>query len=240
LRLLWVILSAFWSRLPVALKSVVWRSNSLSRVKTGFVGWVERHLAFDDIYGEKFYVGHGSGASARSYRVMAKSILRIFRPRTVLDVGCGFGELLAEFAASGARTLGLEYAEAAIRRCREKGIDVRKCDLTSNEGPPFDERFDLVVSMEVAEHLPATCADRYLDLLCRSGDTIVFTAAVPGQGGRKHVNEQPHQYWIEKFQCRGFRFLEALSMTLREEWRNERILAWYHENLMCFQRPDSQ
>lgn len=112
----------------------------------------------------------------------------------------------------------MEYAEAALKFCRERRLDVAKFDLERNDFE-HSRSFDVAVSMEVAEHLPESVADRYLDLLTRLSPVIVFTAATPGQGGTDHVNEQPHSYWIEKYRDRGFEHLTETSLRWRDAWR---------------------
>ena len=97
--------------------------------------------------------------------------------------------------------------------------------------------FDVAVSMEVAEHIPESRADRYMDLLARAGRAVVFTAAPPGQGGNDHVNERPSEYWIAKFADRGFRLDGELTRSWRDHWRrSEHVRGWYHQNLMVFRR----
>jgi len=95
--------------------------------------------------------------------------------------------------------------------------------------------FDVAVSMEVAEHLPEMIADRYVHLLTRLSQVIVFASAPPGQGGADHVNEQPPSYWISKFQQNAFRHAEELSQSWRESWKAAGdVEDWYHQNLMIF------
>ena len=131
--------------------------------------------------------------------------------------------------------MGLDCSGAALKMCQQRGLDVRQLNLEQDDLPNLGD-IDLVVSMEVAEHLPASCADRYVDILCSFTDTVVFSAAVPGQGGTDHVNEQPHEYWIEKFAERGFRFNKRLSFNWRSRWRAKEVAAWYCNNLMVFSR----
>jgi len=65
-------------------------------------------------------------------------------------------------------------------------------------------KYDLVLCLEVAEHLSPLFAGRLVDNICNHTDTVFFSAATPGQGGYNHLNEQPHSYWVEKFEKRGF------------------------------------
>jgi hypothetical protein len=131
--------------------------------------------------------------------------------------------------------VGLEHAEAARVMCRERGLDVRDFDL---EGDTYavGDRSDLAVCLEVAEHLPARAGDRLVELLCTIAETVLFTAATPGQGGTDHVNEQPHAYWVARFQRHGFSLDEAPTQTIRAEWRAAGTADWYHRNALVFRR----
>ena len=102
-------------------------------------------------------------------------------------------------------------------------------DLTT----PFSlgRRFDLVQSLEVAEHLPAHLADRFVADLVAHGDVILFSAAVPHQGGEHHVNEQPPEYWRRRFADRGYAAYDWLRPQLRHDRRVER---WYRFNSVIY------
>jgi 2-polyprenyl-3-methyl-5-hydroxy-6-metoxy-1,4-benzoquinol methylase len=128
----------------------------------------------------------------------------------VFDVGCGTGALLASLSRRECRVEGLEYSAEALAYCRRRGLIVHKFDLERDaaEALPTHNRWDTVISMEVAEHLPPWAADRFLDLLSHLGDTIVFTAAAVGQGGTDHVNERPRSYWIKGFNIEDLRLMK--------------------------------
>ena len=160
-------------------------------------------LGHDWIYNSDYYERTVEGPAVRSAGTIANSILNDFKATCVIDVGCGTGALLEALRDTGCEVFGLEYSEAALKYCRARRLNFAKFDL---ERDVFNDNrtCDVAVSMEVAEHLPEKAADRYVDLLARLSQVIVFTAAPPGQGGTDHVNEQPPSYWITKFQQRGF------------------------------------
>jgi hypothetical protein len=91
----------------------------------------------------------------------------------------------------------------------------------------FKRKFDLVQSLEVAEHLPADRAAGFVDNLVRHGDVILFSAAVPHQGGEHHVNEQPPEYWRRLFAERGYDAFDWLRPQLGN--RHE-VKPWYRFN----------
>ncbi len=87
-----------------------------------------------------------------------------------------------------------------------------------------------------AEHVAAGSADRLVDLVTAIAPRVAFTAAPPGQGGVGHVNEQPPEYWIERFAARGQVWLAADTAALREEWRARGVVSWLVTNLLIFER----
>jgi SAM-dependent methyltransferase len=196
----------------------------------------EKLLGHGWLYDSDYFKREVEAPAARSAESIAHSILNEFAPARVIDVGCGTGALLEALRNRGCEVFGLEYAESALKYCRARQLSVAKFDLKKDVFN-IDGNFDLVISMEVAEHLPEMAADHYVDLLTRLSPIIVFTAAPPGQGGTDHINEQPPSYWINKFQRRGFEHAEELSRCWRDTWQSTgNVQDWYYQNLMLFLR----
>jgi hypothetical protein len=91
----------------------------------------------------------------------------------------------------------------------------------------LNRRFDLVVSLEVAEHLPPEAAEVFVQSLTGLGSVILFSAAIPFQGGTHHVNERWPRYWTELFAKRGFRAIDCVRPRL---WNNPRVDLCYAQN----------
>ena len=220
------------SMLPVAIRQARW----VSRPKDFLVRLV---LGHDATYGSDYYANVIEPPAAGSAGAISQSIVGDLRPRTVVDVGCGTGALLDALRTRGCEVLGLEYSKAAIRYCRQRRLDVVRVDLQESD-LKLERTFDVASSMEVGEHLPEASAGRYIALLARLSDTVVFTAAPPGQGGVDHVNEQPKEYWIERFARVGFDHDEDLVAKWSESWRQSgEVVAWYVDNLMVFRRESA-
>jgi SAM-dependent methyltransferase len=210
-----------------------------SRTMVRLKGFVFRILPHEWVYNADFFSMTVRGPAVQSALAIATSIINDLGPRTVIDVGCGIGALLEVLKERGCTVRGIDYADYALGYCRSRGLDVLKLNLEC-DAYPIDETFDVAVSMEVAEHLPASAADRFVDLLVSLSPCVVFTAAPPGPGGRDHVNEQPFCYWIAKFSDRGYWHDEQLTEKWREEWRQVGTVAhWYYRNLMVFRRSPS-
>ncbi len=95
----------------------------------------------------------------------------------------------------------------------------------------LDRKFDLVQCLEVAEHVPAEHADTLIGQLVAHSDVILFSAAVPGQGGEFHVNEQPPGYWVERFARQGYCAFDFLRPRIH---RRSEIEPWYRYNAILF------
>lgn len=168
--------------------------------------------------------------SEPSAKEIVPILIDLVEPRRVLDVGCGVGTWLATFIENGVTdVLGIDgpwVDEAILQIPTEQFLpwDLR-------ESIEIAERFDLAVSVEVAEHLPASSADKFVTSLCRLAPVICFSAAIPFQGGKGHVNEQWPDYWIKKFAHYDFECIDCLR---RQLWANDKIESFYAQNIFLF------
>jgi hypothetical protein len=184
-------------------------------------------------YDKEYYLGLREGAR-RSAEVIVPLVSGWIHPGSVVDVGCGDGTWLSVFRQHGVREiLGIdrEYVTGEILEIPEKEF------LSHDLRFPLwmDRQFDLVVSLEVAEHLPGECAETYVDSLTRLGPAVLFSAAIPFQGGTDHVNEQWPDYWVELFGRKGF---VALDPIRKHVWQHADVEYWYSQNILLFVRRD--
>jgi SAM-dependent methyltransferase len=222
-----------WQLLPPAWSQRIRHTPILGQI-IGLVARVTvKSASHQEIY-DKRYSEFLDAVAIKSAPVMAATIGRIFKPNSVIDVGCGAGTLLAQLKQNGLEVRGLEYSDAGIARCREKGVDVEKFDLETERA--IQGSWDLTVSFEVAEHLPESLADNYVRVISRFSPVVIMSAATVGQGGLDHVNEQPPEYWIEKMRRQGFDYDKQSSHQVREEWARKGVASWYVNNTMIFRR----
>ncbi len=173
-----------------------------------------------------------ANANARlaSARKILSSVFQTFSPSSVLDIGCGHGAWLQAAKELGADTiLGVDGPWINPSEL----LIPQSCFLSQSLESPLDlgQQFDLVISLEVAEHLPKAVADVFVDSLVRHGNIILFSAAIPFQGGNGHVNEQWPGYWAEKLAARGFKTLDLIRPMI---WGDESVFWWLQQNTLLF------
>jgi hypothetical protein len=185
------------------------------------------------IYSTKFYEERHSG-SLRSARTVVPTVLELLQPRSIVDVGCGDGTWLTVFRDCGVEDiLGVDgdwVDQLALQIPLESFL---RYDLS--QPLHLNREFDLVVSLEVAEHLPKECAETFVDSLVRLGPCILFSAAVPRQGGLNHFNEEWQDYWANYFQARGYL---ALDVIRKHIWNDASVEFWYAQNTILYIKPE--
>jgi SAM-dependent methyltransferase len=173
-------------------------------------------------------------ANAFSAERILDILMEYHRPTSVLDVGCGIGTWLKVAQARGISEIaGIDGLWLDTSDLRVDPRFVRVQDLEK----PFDlgRRFDLVICLEVAEHLSANAAQGFIESLTRHAPVVLFSAAIPHQGGHHHINEQFLSYWIERFGQLGFRPLNVIRGKI---WDDPAILWWLRQNIVLFVHDD--
>ena len=184
-------------------------------------------------YTESFFDDLKAG-SKQSATEIVPLILELLKPSSVVDIGCGSGEWLSVFNRYGVEDiLGVDGNYVDRNSLAISSDKFLPLDLTQ----PFtiNRKFDLVVSLEVAEHLPAESAENFIDSLTKLGSLILFSAAIPFQGGTHHVNEQWQTYWIELFSNKNYEVIDCVRPLV---WQNQNVEYWYAQNTFVFVRQD--
>lgn len=154
-------------------------------------------------------------------------LISLLNPKSVVDVGCGIGSWLQVFEENGIHDfIGLDGSYVNKKLLY---IDEAKFLVTDLEKPVnLDRRFDLVMSLEVAEHLKPEAAEIFVETLTKLGDLIVFSAAIPEQGGQNHLNEQWPTYWRDLFRKHNYYFYDVFRQKF---WNNTKVDWWYRQNM---------
>jgi hypothetical protein len=185
-------------------------------------------------YTTEFYDFQEAGSKASAGRVVP-ILVDLLHPRSVIDVGCGVGYWLATFKSLGTPIVHGVDGPWIVNRLRIDPGDFTPYDFAS-ERRPFNigmprRRYDLAISFEFLEHLGSDIAPDLVAFLCDLSDVVAVSAAVPGQGGTNHVNEQWPEYWVALFRERGYVPCDILRPAL---WNIPDVEPWYAQNSILY------
>jgi SAM-dependent methyltransferase len=171
-------------------------------------------------------------------REIVPVIMDLVNPTSVVDVGCGLGTFIHVFKDTGvADALGIDGSwcnkELLFKYINKEEFLEKDLEQIIR----IDKKFDLVVCLEVAEHLTEKRADSFVLDLILLGDVILFSAAIPKMGGINHINEQWPDYWMKKFESHGYVAHDILKPFF---WNNDRIWWWYRQNMLFFTTREYQ
>lgn len=155
--------------------------------------------------------------------------------KSAVDVGCGVGTWLCASKELGADTVrGFEGDWLDENNAVIDATNIYKQDL--EQRVTSEQRFDLAITLEVAEHLTSARAETFVGDLCALSDCVLFGAAIPGQGGTHHINEQWQSYWAQMFAAQGY---AAYDIVRWKFWSRQDIAVWYRQNTVIYARSGS-
>jgi len=160
---------------------------------------------------------------------------------SVIDVGCAIGDFVQEWSFRVVTVKGIEGSEACLRYIACPSQKIALWDLRKNIESSLEfagSKYDLVICIEVAEHIEEMYVDTFLDNLVYLGNRILLSAALPGEKGHHHVNCQKHGYWVSKMEQRGFLYDKATTKLLRDDFKKvgKRWFTNTREHLLLFER----
>ena len=205
-----------------------------------------------EIYNEAYY---HSGCGSVPYEEpehwvkffggIADRIVSDLHPETVLDAGCAMGYLVAALRDRGVKAYGIDISQYAVSMVRE---DIRPyCfvgSLTEKLPAELPEKYDLVVTIEVLEHLYAEDGERAIQHLCQLSDIVLFSSTPDDFSERTHVNVQQREYWAKLFFINGFmddinyrpKYLTAYASLFRRGTDLTRQIEDYERNIRLTER----
>jgi len=184
-------------------------------------------------YNDDFFIQLQEG-SQQSAEIIVPIIMEWIKPTNVIDIGCGDGTWLSVFRSHGVnQILGIDGSYIRPSMLQIPADFFLSMDLS--QPILLDHTFELAVSLEVAEHLPKESAQRFVESLVRLSSVVLFSAAIPHQGGTHHVNEQWPSYWIKQFDDYGFVAVDALRERI---WNHPKVEPWYAQNSLLFVQRD--
>lgn len=199
---------------------------------------VDRNMT---LYDSSFYDAQAE-ESMQSARNVLPILFRTYNPKSVIDVGCGVGTWLRVALDLGVpEGLGIDGGYVQRDQLVIPSDLFMTADLSQpgwNDVVParLHPRFDLVMCLEVAEHLPFERSASFVDDLCQLGDVVLFSAAIPFQHGTGHVNEQWAEFWALHFRSHKFRCFDILR---DEIWSLTGVDWWYAQNILVFVKEDT-
>jgi SAM-dependent methyltransferase len=183
-------------------------------------------------YSLSFYLGQ-QAESVSSAQVVVPLVLSLFPCRSVVDIGCGVGGWLREFERCGIGDyLGTDGDYMPRHLLQISSDRYRPLDLEI--ATDLGCHFDLACCLEVAEHLPEIRADLFVALLVKAAPVILFSAAIPHQGGTHHLNEQWQSYWARRFAGHGYIALDCIRPKIYDD---SRVEWWYRQNMIIYCQP---
>lgn len=181
-------------------------------------------------YDDTFYKNQING-SYESAKIYASFLCRIFKFKRVVDVGCGRGSWLKAFKDNGADLLvGYDGKWNNQSNMIEQSIKFAGVDLNKPIKIP-KLKFELAISLEVAEHLEEKSARTFVKNLTALSSSVMFSAAFTKQGGVNHINEQPHSYWAKIFNDYEYIPYDLFRPIF---WGNPKVENWYQQNTFFY------
>lgn len=165
-----------------------------------------------------------------SPRAVIPFILESLPVQSVIDIGCGLGTWLKVFRENGVEDITGVEAKTTIDNYRAQ-YDFEVIDHDLSSAFSRSRQYDLALCLEVAEHLSPNSARTLVRSLTTLSDYILFSAAIPGQGGQNHLNEQWPTYWQKYFSEYGFQVFDIIRSKI---WDNNSIAWYYRQNMLLY------
>lgn len=172
----------------------------------------------------------------KSPEIIVPEVIKLINPKSVVDIGCGTGTFLHVFKKYGIRDiLGIDgaWVEKQLLYKNLTSEEFQEADLEKEI--KLNKKYDLVVSLEVAEHLSTDSAEVFVQSLINAGNIILFSAAIPNQGGQNHINEQWLTYWEKLFLKHNYIIYDVIRPIF---WDNPNVFWWYKQNIVLIASKD--
>lgn len=184
---------------------------------------------------DRAFFEHRNADTRHAAETILAIVTQVIPPiASAVDFGCGVGTWLSVLKRNGVATVRGYDGSWVDRSLLEIGADEFVArDL--NEALPPSEKYDLAISLEVAEHLPPGAAESVVTSLTALSDFVLFSAAIPGQGGVNHLNEQWQGYWGAVFALHAYVPLDIVRPLV---W-NDKAVPWpYRQNTILYAKGD--
>lgn len=171
----------------------------------------------------------------RSAQIVLEHCFSLFgAPGSFLDIGCGIGNWTHVAKELGVKeVLGIDNATIVGNTLQIDEKEYKSVNL--NEPFELNRQYDMAISLEVGEHIKEDASEAFVSSICHHTDLVIFSAALPGQTGYRHINEQWPQFWVELFKENGFSCIDILRDYF---WDDPRIHPWYRQNIFIYTKRE--
>ena len=189
----------------------------------------------NNTYNNKFFesrVGLAYYSAITILNIVKKNISNF---DSVVDIGTGTGTWLKAAEKIGARKI--KGYDGYLQDTTLLEISPTCFELHDLEKPIINaSKFDLALCLEVGEHIKNECSETLVSSISNCSDNVIFSAAIPGQLGVGHINEQWPDFWISLFAANGFNCIDIIRPKI---WANIKIPFWYKQNCLFFTKDES-
>jgi len=187
-------------------------------------------------YGYSFYKDRHENTVHSARTVLSIVSDALPKLESAIDLGCGVGTWLSVLKEIGVGEIqgidGPWVKQDLLKISRE---DFRR--VSFEEEVSLERTYDLAISLEVAEHLSGESASRFVKSLVSASDFVLFSGAIPFQGGKGHINEQWPDYWVDLFNTFGYVPLDFIRRII---WDDPQIPPWYRQNILLFVKNEKK
>lgn len=183
-----------------------------------------------ETYGHDFYKDRHKSTVYSAKTVIPLVLQAIPQVRSAIDFGCGVGtwlSVLKELGAEEVRGLDGSWVERDLLEIAKEEFH----ETNFESKITLDKKYDLAMTLEVAEHISQEKAPEFVESLTSASDFVLFSAAIPLQGGSGHVNEQWQDYWAKLFLEKGY---VPVDLVRRQIWEDRNIPIWYRQNMLMY------
>jgi len=187
------------------------------------------------MYSKLYYKKHQDGSYASAYKIL-KYLTTFITIESIIDFGCGVGTW-----CSAAQNLSINNIMGVDQNLYDSSYmlipnkNYLQRDLQKSVS--LDMKMDLVISVEVGEHIESRYSHVFINTLCQHGDIILFSAALPYQGGTGHINEKPCSYWRDIFSDLDYIAIDCIRGVF---WEDDDVEVWYKNNTILYVRDGLQ
>jgi len=178
------------------------------------------------------YIYRKKEHNTRAAREVVPFLIELFKPKSVIDIGCGTGSWLSIFENCGI----VDYCGIDASYVNKKILEIPQENFISADLENkinVEKKYDLLLCLEVAEHLTFQRSESFVCDLVNISDTIIFSAAIPHQTGQNHINEQYPEFWVKIFNKFNYECFDLLRPII---WNNNDVDWWYRQNILIFKK----